>query len=200
MSKIYDLTGKKFGRLEGVKRVGTNARKDRLWLFKCDCGNEVIEPATLAVRGKVQSCGCLRAETTARTTAKRAEAAIVRRTKWAESMIDERHAQFYADGYVYIVSDIGEIYGPSGKLAQSRDKKGYVRFKQKSVHRLVALNFVPGFFEGAEVDHINAIRDDNRKDNLRWVTPRQNKRYAREAIVASNKARAKNRDMQANQR
>ena len=100
--------------------------------------------------------------------------------------------------YVYILSDTGEIFGPSGKLAQPKDKKGYVRFKQKSVHRLVALNFVPGYFPGAEVDHINAVRDDNRKENLRWVTPEQNKLYARDAIIASNKRRAK--IQQANQR
>ena len=124
-----------------------------------------------------------------------------RREAWADGMVDKHHAKFYACGYPYIVSDVGEIFGPSGKLAQPKDRKGYARFKQKSVHRLVALNFVPGYFEGAEVDHINAVRDDNRKENLRWVTPEQNKAYARESIIAANKARAKsNAVMQANQR
>lgn len=200
MSKVHDLTGKKFGRLTGIECIGSDHNKHRLWRMKCECGNETIVPATLVANGKVRSCGCLRAETTAHTTRRRAENAIRRREAWADGMVDERHAKFYAEGYVYIVSDIGEIYGPSGKLAQSCDKKGYVRFKQKSVHRLVALNFVHGYFDGAEVDHINAVRHDNRKDNLRWVTPAQNKLYARDSIIASNKRRAKNNDMQANQR
>lgn len=191
MSKVYDLTGKKYGRLTAVRHVGSNARKDRLWLFKCDCGNEVIEPATLVVNGKVTSCGCARKESMRKVTLERADAAKVRREKWADGMVDEHHAKFYADGHLYIISDVGEIYGPGGKLAQPKDRNGYARFKRKSVHRLVAINFVPGYFEGAEVDHINAIRDDNRAENLRWVTPSQNKAYARESIIAANKARSK---------
>ena len=192
MSRVaIDLTGKKFGRLTAIEDVGSNARKDRLWRFRCDCGNEVIEPVTLVVRGKVLSCGCARKEATRKTTLARADAAKKRREEWADGMVDEHHAKFYADGYAYIISDVGEIYGPSGKLAQHRDNKGYVRFKRKSVHRLVALNFVSGYFDGAEVDHINSARDDNRKENLRWVTPSENKSYARDAIIAANKARAK---------
>lgn len=191
MSRAIDLTGKKFGRLTAIEDVGSNARKDRLWRFRCDCGNEVVEPVTLVIRGKVVSCGCARKEVVRKAALERADAANKRREEWADSKVDEHHAKFYADGYAYIVSDIGEIYGPSGKLAQHCDKKGYVRFKQKSVHRLVALNFVPGYFDGAEVDHINAVRDDNRKENLRWVTPAENKAYARDAIIAANKARAK---------
>ena len=42
------------------------------------------------------------------------------------------------------------------------------------VHRLVAFAFVPGYFEGAQVNHINEIRNDNRPENLEWVTPREN--------------------------
>lgn len=201
MSRAFDLTGRRFGRLVALEDVGSNARKDRLWRFRCDCGNEVVEPVTLVVNGKVSSCGCIRRETMRKTTLLRAEAANKRREAWADGMVDKHHAKFYACGYPYIVSDVGEIFGPSGKLAQPKDRKGYARFKQKSVHRLVALNFVPGYFEGAEVDHINAVRDDNRKENLRWVTPEQNKAYARESIIAANKARAKsNVVMQANQR
>ena len=34
--------------------------------------------------------------------------------------------------------------------------------------------FCDGYFEGAYVDHINTIRDDNRAENLRWVTSKEN--------------------------
>ena len=191
MSRAIDLTGKRFGRLTGIEDVGSNARKDRLWHCRCDCGNEVVEPVTAVIRGKVISCGCARRESMRKAALDRAEAANKRREEWADSMVDEHHAKFYADGYCYIVSDNGEIYGPSGKLAQRKDNKGYVRFKQKPVHRIVALNFVPGHFDGAEVDHINAVRDDNRAEILLWVTPAENKAYARDAVIAANKARSK---------
>ena len=51
--------------------------------------------------------------------------------------------------------------------------------KQHRVHRLVALAFL-GEQNGMEVDHINGIRDDNRLENLRWVTHRDNIKHTYE--------------------
>ena len=42
------------------------------------------------------------------------------------------------------------------------------------VHRLVLMAFVGMPPEGMECDHINRVRDDNRLDNLRWVTKIEN--------------------------
>ena len=46
--------------------------------------------------------------------------------------------------------------------------------KNHSVHRLVAFAFIEGYFEGAEVDHINTKKKDNRVVNLRWCTRKEN--------------------------
>lgn len=55
---------------------------------------------------------------------------------------------------------------------------GYVqirlRGKDCSVHRLVAMTFLPEWDKELEVDHINGIRDDNRVENLRMCTHRDN--------------------------
>ena len=45
------------------------------------------------------------------------------------------------------------------------------------VHRLVAKAFVPGYFEGADVNHKDCERTNNRADNLEWVTRRENLMY-----------------------
>lgn len=53
-----DLTGKRFGRLTVIKRIGNNG-KQALWLCECDCGNEIQVTTNHLTSGNTQSCGCL---------------------------------------------------------------------------------------------------------------------------------------------
>lgn len=49
-------------------------------------------------------------------------------------------------------------------------KKVYVG----SIHKLVAMAFIPNTDNKPQIDHINTIRTDNRVCNLRWVTNKEN--------------------------
>ena len=51
-----------------------------------------------------------------------------------------------------------------------KDKK----YKRKAIHRLTASAFIPNPDNKPDIDHINTIRDDNRKVNLRWATKTDN--------------------------
>ena len=55
---MQDLTNKKYGRLTVVKFVRKDKWYNSYWLCKCDCGNEVITPASSLRNGHSKSCGC----------------------------------------------------------------------------------------------------------------------------------------------
>lgn len=55
-------------------------------------------------------------------------------------------------------------------LTLCKDGKKYNR----KVHRLVAEAFIPNPDNKPQIDHINTDRTDNRVENLRWVTPKEN--------------------------
>lgn len=56
------------------------------------------------------------------------------------------------------------------EIGLTKDKKR----KSYRVHRLVAETFIPNPDNKKYVDHINTIKDDNRVENLRWVTASEN--------------------------
>jgi hypothetical protein len=85
----------------------------------------------------------------------------------------------------YQVSNLGRVKSFKSKkekiLRPFYTNEGYLqvgliqcgRKNLKYVHRLVLWAF-EGHPKGRQCDHINRVRDDNRLDNLRWVTRKQN--------------------------
>lgn len=53
-----DLTGQKFNHLTAIKYLRTEKGKGAVWLFRCDCGNEVENLAGRVKSGNTTSCGC----------------------------------------------------------------------------------------------------------------------------------------------
>ena len=85
------------------------------------------------------------------------------------------------DGYSnYAVSDIGNVYNvkTKRKLKPSINDDGYYfvclnnngEQKMKTIHRLVALAFIPNTHNELNVFHIDGNDKNNNIENLKWVT------------------------------
>ena len=84
----------------------------------------------------------------------------------------------------YVISTHGDIINTDrGVMIQpSKNSTGYFRYcltdgvkkKQMFVHRLVAQTFLQPVEGAIYVDHINRNKEDNRLENLRYVTMSQN--------------------------
>ena len=59
--RFIDLSGEKYGRLTIIRRVANKNGRTR-WLCKCDCGRTTEASGNDIRMGKIQSCGCVKAE------------------------------------------------------------------------------------------------------------------------------------------
>lgn len=89
-----------------------------------------------------------------------------------------------ASPFNYEVSNYGNVRKADTKrqIKPITKKDGYQQIsfwdsKNKHVfylHRVVGKLFVPGYFDGAVIDHIDGNRSNNKASNLRWMSQKEN--------------------------
>jgi hypothetical protein len=88
----------------------------------------------------------------------------------------------------YSISPQGDVFCHRRQkvLKASMSSGGYLRVRLfrdgqwfvRDVHRLLALTFIDGYFEGAVVNHKDGVKTNNDPPNLEWVTGEDNTRHA----------------------
>lgn len=88
----------------------------------------------------------------------------------------------------YLVSNLGRVksirFGKERILKLTYNTGGYTQVnlhgsKVGTVHRLVAVAFIPNPDDKPHINHINGVRDDNRVENLEWCTVAENNYHSR---------------------
>lgn len=88
----------------------------------------------------------------------------------------------------YYATEDGHVYsGKTNKTISERmSNQGYMLInlsidgicKTYSVHRLIAITFIPNPFNLPEINHKNGKKTDNRIENLEWVDTSRNIKHA----------------------
>jgi len=99
----------------------------------------------------------------------------------------------------YFIHRDGKVWSDKSKrFLKTYNMRGYKALKLWKnnkgkaflIHRLIAIHYIPNPNNYPQVDHINRVRQDNRIQNLRWVTPSMNNDNS--SVNTNNKCGIKN--------
>ena len=167
MGKQLDLTGMKFGRLTCEKVVGRSKFRQKLWLCRCNCGNETIVLSDNLRRNNTQSCGCLQKE----------------RAKESHTIHSERKTKLYS------------IWSEMKKRCFNKNSKAYKNYGGKGIKVCEEwLNYpkfckwakANGYLEGLSIERMN-IEKDYEPGNCKWIElSEQAKNTSRNVFITFN--------------
>lgn len=140
------MIGEKYNKLVAKKYLGTNKRRQKMYLFICDCGNTKIASGIEVRANRVKSCGCL----------------LKKHGKSGTKIYDVYHNML--DRCYNPKVESYKNYGGRGIKVCKGWRESFINFFEDMGERP---------FSNAQLDRINNGGDYEPK-NCRWVTPSQN--------------------------
>lgn len=170
MAKRKDLTGQQFGRWTVLEYAETTNHGAALWWCQCSCEKKTIKKvyASHLMRGESLSCGCINREISSENLRKISSK--------GPNKYDEREDCYYGydDKGNYFIID-KEDYPLICQHRWTLDQHGYWQTSTVKKNSKVRMHrFILNPNDNEQIDHINHKRFDNRKINLRIVTPKEN--------------------------
>lgn len=169
----WDLTGKRFGRLVAIKKVGKADPHGTLWLCQCDCGNFIETRAGYLRAGQTTSCGCYRTEL---------RSAIMSRS--AEWNTKHGHCRRGKRSKLYNVWNTmrERCDNPNSISYPNYGAKGItVCDEWKKYENFLKFAVESGYKEGLALDRVDSD-GPYCPENCRWVTQRENNRNKKNLI------------------
>lgn len=172
---MKDLTGKRFGRLLVIKRVGTNPKnRQYIWLCKCDCGNYKEALTSYLTTGDTSSCGCYRKECELKNLSEfwgKIKTHGLSKTRIYAIWADMKDRCYNSKNRAY------KHYGNRGIIVFEDWKNDFMAFYNWSMSN--------GYTDKLTIDRID-VNGNYEPNNCRWVTQKEqanNKRNSREITL-----------------
>ncbi len=159
--RFEDLTGKQFGYWTVLNRAESKNKRTK-WLCKCKCGTIKEVDAGSLKSGASTSCGCFNIQQTKKANKKYNTYDLT--GEYGIGYTNNNY-EFYFD-----LEDYDKI-----KYYCWFKKDGYLlAYDPDSKKRIRLHNLIMNFPTNAYVDHVNGIRNDCRKSELRLVNRQEN--------------------------
>lgn len=148
---------KKYGLLTTIKVVGKTTNRNLIWECVCDCGNKINVPTASLTTGNTKSCGCLHSMSMKELGQNKRKLNKYDLSKSFGIGYTSKNEPFYFDL---------EDHDLIKNFTWSYNDQGYV-FSIPFGKQIRMHNVIMGSNDLDDIDHINGIRHDNRKQNLR---------------------------------
>ncbi len=153
--QVVNLTGRRFGKLVAFGRAANGVGNKTRWHCVCDCGNTTVSYSNNLLRGKSQSCGCVRKTTL--PASRRIHGGY--KSRLFRIWLDMRARCTYPS------TDHYHRYGGRGITVCAEWQSSFIAFRDWALQN--------GYAENLTIDRIN--NDGNYEPgNCRWVTIREN--------------------------